>query len=286
MRGVRVRATTALLIAVAAGCGTGDGDVVVGGTAPATPYDGLLHLPVKEVDVDDEDGRAGLLDSGAAARALECEAEIYTAGGSDPWSEGDGGATPEDGLRAYFAMEQPEVPERGYRVEREEAGRVLYSYDVGGRTKVAVIVAKDREDRPGWGPETSASCDPAELPASWTDSKGYEVWTDRDGDRVPVAVVSSAVGAAHCDWQSAHFLGLGEGRDARTYARDPQGVLGPETLTGRYDGDATLPAGARDSGYRLDDWRLWLTDDPARVYVRTPDGVEAWPRVRQGGLCK
>ncbi len=63
-------------------------------------------------------------------------------------------------------MVQPEQPDHGYRVERAERDRVLYSYDVDGRTKVAVVVAKDQRDRPGWGPETNASCDPAELPES------------------------------------------------------------------------------------------------------------------------
>ncbi|MER6458536.1 hypothetical protein ABT270_38945 [Streptomyces sp900105245] len=58
-------------------------------------------------------------------------------------------------------------PDHGYRAERREADRALYSVDVKGRTKVAVVVAKDQKDRPGWGPpETNAACDPAELPAA------------------------------------------------------------------------------------------------------------------------
>lgn len=69
---------------------------------------------------------------------------------------------PEEGLNAYFDIYQPEEPDYGYRVERREGDRVLFSFDVRGRTKVAVVVAKDQPHRPGWGPETSASCDPSE----------------------------------------------------------------------------------------------------------------------------
>ncbi|MFF7970081.1 hypothetical protein [Streptomyces sp. NPDC007905] len=72
-------------------------------------------------------------------------------------------------------MFQPVQPDRGYRVERQEADRVLYSFDVKGRPKVAVVVAKDQKHRPGWGPETNASCDPAELPARYAAAQGWEV---------------------------------------------------------------------------------------------------------------
>ncbi len=282
-------ATMVLLGAAAVGCGDGNGGgLVVTGTPPATPYTGPLTVPVKEAagEDDGEDSpRAVQARSGAAGRALECDAEIYSGGGSDPWSKGDGGSTPEEGLRAFFDMEQPELPESGYRMERKEKGRVLFSYDVDGRTKVAVVVALDRPHRPGWGPETSASCDPAELPASFTDSTWYEIWTDRDGRRVPVTKVHSSVGAAHCDWESARFLAIGRGEDGRLYARDPEGVL-DGMLTSAYDPDGTLPAAARDTGYRFHDWQLWLTAGGSKAYVRTPDGVEVWPAVKEGVGCK
>ncbi|WP_128435834.1 hypothetical protein [Streptomyces cyaneus] len=275
---VAVLAATAV-----AGCGTEE-DLVVAGTAPAAPYDGPLYVPVRSLD---EDGpRATRIESGAAGRALECDGEIYSGGRSEPWSEGDGGSTPEDGLGAYFEIEQPDVPRSGYRVEREENGRVLFSYDVDGRTKVAVVVAEDRKDRPGWGPETSASCDPAELPESFTATMEYEIWTDEAGHRVPITEISSSAGSAHCDWQQAHFLGLGVYRDRKLYARDPDGVLDPGMLNAAYDGDVPMPDDAHDTGYRHGERRLWLTDDKSTAYVRTPDGVEAWPQVKDGMGCK
>jgi len=265
-----------MLVAVTAvGCGTGDGkDVVVAGTPPATPYAGPLYVPATDSD-----------ESGAAGRALECDGKMYAGGDAETWSKGDGGKNPEGGLRAYFDIEQPDVPRTGYRVERRADGRVLFSYDVGGRTKVAVVVAKDGKNRPGWGPETSASCDPAELPASFTKAHGYEIWTDKDGHRLPTTVVSSSPGAAHCDWQKAHFLETGDGKNGRLYARDPDGVLEPGMLTASYDGDVRMPASARDTGYRYQDWQLWLTADASKVYVRTPDGVEAWPLVKDSMRC-
>ncbi|MFF4345822.1 hypothetical protein [Streptomyces sp. NPDC001530] len=282
-RGILATVVLIGLTAVACDDGMRD-DLVVTGTPPAAPYAGPLDVPFKESA--DGSPREAEESSGAAGRALECDGEIYMGSGGETWTKGDGGSTPEEGLNAYFDMEQPDVPDHGYRVERKEGARVLFSYDVKGRTKVAVVVAKDQPHRPGWGPETSASCDPAELPPSFTDSKSLEIWTDRSGHRVPTTEVSSSVGPEHCDWDSAHFLALGTGKEARQYARDPRGVLGRELLTAEYDGDVRMPAGARDTGYRFNDWELWLTSDRAKAYIRTSDGVEAWPAAKERVACR
>jgi hypothetical protein len=278
MRRGLTAALGAALVMVVVGCDSGD-DLVVDGTVPSSPYGGTLNVPTKELD--EYTPQALRLASGAAGRALECAGEIYLGNGPDGWSRDDGGDSPEEGLKLYFHLFDPGDPRSGYRVERREKDRVLYSYDVDGRTKVAVVVAKDQQDRPGWGPETSASCDPSELPADWTDSHGYEIWTDRAGERVPTTEVSSGPGDDHCDWREVHFLDLGE----RRYARDPEGLLEPGTLTAPYDGSAHLPADARDTGYRYGDRQLWLTDDRRTAYVRTADGVEAWPLLEEHMAC-
>ncbi|KAB1990490.1 hypothetical protein [Streptomyces triticiradicis] len=274
-------AAVVLVGLAAVGCGGGGHDsLVVTGTVPATPYAGPLDLPYGTEG--DGDARES---SGAAGRALECDGAIRAGDAGDSWSKGDGGSTPEEGLEAYFDIYQPELPERGYRVERTQGDRVLFSYDVGGRTKVAVVVARDQPRRPGWGPETSASCDPSEFPASWTKAHGYEIWTDRYGHRVPTTEVSSTAGFEHCDWQSAHFLDLGE--HGRQYVRDPRGIFSLDVLTAAYDGDVRMPADARDTGYRYGDRRLWLTPDRRTAYVKTSDGVEAWPAAKPGRIgCK
>ncbi|MDR6975746.1 hypothetical protein J2X68_002434 [Streptomyces sp. 3330] len=284
MRG-RFVVSALLVMAVAVGCGAGDErDVVVEGTPPATPYAGPLYLATKELD--ESTPEALRVASGAAGRALECEGEISWGGGPDGWSEGDGGDTPEEGLRLYFDLFDPVGPHAGFRVERAEADRVLFSYDVDGRTKIAVVVARDQEERPGWGPETNASCDPAELPASVTDPGGPEIWTDGRGERVATTTLTSYPGAEHCGWQTAHFLGTGRGEDHRQYVRDPEGVIEEDQLTSPYDGDTAMPAGAHDTGYRHGDWRLWLTDDASTAYVRTSDGVEAWPLAKEPVACR
>ncbi|MFP3992675.1 hypothetical protein U9R90_35405 [Streptomyces sp. E11-3] len=151
-----------------------------------------------------------------------------------------------------------------------------------------MVVAKDQPKRPGWGPETSAACDPSEFPENYTDKQPYDIWTDEDGNRVPTYKVSGSPGPAHCDWEKAYFLGVGrgEGADAQTYVRDPSGTLtSDKLLTSAYEKDAPLPDDARDTGYRLDDWELWLSPDASRAYVRTADGVEAWPTLKQGMGC-
>ena len=106
----------------------------------------LVDAAVAGVDVAGAGGTS-LARAGAAARALECEGDVYDGGVSGNWSEGDGGDSSEEGLDRFFDFEHPSLPGEGYRVEREEPDRVLYSYDVDGRTKVAVVVA--REDVPG-----------------------------------------------------------------------------------------------------------------------------------------
>ncbi|MFD4524332.1 hypothetical protein ACFWP7_10510 [Streptomyces sp. NPDC058470] len=281
----RIAAMVIVLGLTAAGCGEGmREDLVVTGTPPATPYAGRLDLPFREsADGSEREAEEG---SGAAGRALECDGEIYYGSGGETWTKGDGGSTPEEGLNAFFDMDQPELPDHGYRIESRRGDRVLFSYDVDGRTKVAVVVAKDQPDRPGWGPETNASCDPAELPASYTDSISQEIWTDRAGHRVATTVLSSSAGAEHCGWESAHFLGMGRDEDSRQYARDPKGVLGSELLTAAYDGDVPMPADAHDTGYRFKDWQLWLTDDKATAYMRTSHGVEAWPEAKDFVACQ
>ncbi|OAH14640.1 hypothetical protein [Streptomyces jeddahensis] len=285
MRRTRV-AVTVLAAVTAVACDNGSGpDIVVEGTPPATPYSGPLYVPTEFLDEDTP--QAVRTASGAAGRALECDGEIYDGGGPDGWSKRDGGNSPEEGLKLYFDMFQPQLPQSGYSVERRESDRVLFSFDVRGRTKVAVVVAKDQKNRPGWGPETNASCDPAELPASFTDSLEYEIWTAKDGKRAPVAEINSYAGAEHCDWHKAHFLHLGRGEDARSYARDPDGVLDADVmLTAPYDGDVrAMPADAHDTGYHYQDWQLWLTPDRSKAYVRTPGGLEAWPLVKKGIGC-
>lgn len=280
------RTGLALAAVALAGCGQG----VVAGTAPdpgVAPYDGPMHVPVTHQDHASVRER-----SGAAARALECEHEPYLGGTGDY----DSGLTtvqgaPEDALADFFAEEWfSSLPAEGYRVEREDDGRVLLSYDVAGRTRVAFVVADGTRDFTGdvgWGVETWAQCDPAELPAEVTDGLGIGVWHDESGARVPVTRVRSGPGPEHCDWQDITFLDLGTGRDTRQFLRDVDGELA-DLLVTTFDPDATLPRDARDTGLSREGRHLWLAADGTAAYLvdtDDPDHVERWPASAEPIAC-
>jgi hypothetical protein len=190
----------------------------------------------------------------------------------------------------WLAEEFVPLPDDEYRVEREDGGRVLLSYDVDGRTKVAVIAADDVRDwdgDEGWGVETWAQCDPAELPAPATDELGIGVWHTAGGDPVPVTRIRSDAGPEHCDWQDITFLTLGSGEQERQFLRDTTGEL-QRSLTTTYDGRAVLPQDATDTGFERNGRHLWLDPDGTAAYlVRTddPTDVERWPAEKEPIGC-
>ncbi len=230
----------------------------------------------------------------SAERALECDGEPYRSGRGD---YDDGLATvqdfPETALVDYFteALFSGELPRNGYRVERREDGRALLSYDVDGRTKVAVVAAdgmRDFNGTTGWGVETWAQCDLAEFPATFTEAIGTGVWQDARGRRVPTARVRSFQGAEHCEWQDVTYLVVRVGGRERWFLRDTTGGEFDRLLRTTFDPSASLPADATDTGYRRDGRALWLTDDAAYlVRLDDPRDVERWPapKGRQPPLC-
>lgn len=278
------------VVVVAAGCGSAP--VVVTGTPAPTPYDGPMTLPV---DHDDEASVGAR--SGSAGRALECTGAPYDGGGAD-YSGGLETAqhSPEAALTDYFNEEGVVwgMPSHGYRVERRDEGRVLFSWDVDGRTKAAVVVAdavRDWKKHTGWGVQAWALCDPAELPASFTDDLGLAVWTDQSGARVPVTTVTSWAGPAHCDWQDITFLEIGTSPHrfgaAQEYLRDTHGELA-DSLRGEFDAHASLPKDATDSGWRHDGRALWLVPDRGAAYLLSlddPTDVERWPASKEPIGC-
>ena len=91
----------------------------------------------------------------------------------------------------------------------------------------------------------------------------------------PTTAVRTAVGNPHCGWESTVMLFL-DG-DTRLYIRDPLGVL-REIEVGRFAARISLPIDAVASGYMSVDRELFTTADESSVYIRTPAGVERWPR--------
>ncbi|MFI7587327.1 hypothetical protein ACIB24_09665 [Spongisporangium articulatum] len=315
------------------GCG-GTASAPGGGPSPSTvvtsaaaPYAGPLYVPTSPADPATVAKR-----SGAAGRALECDGRPY-AGGAGDFSR-DATSLPDGGLDrvsgsadaafGHWAALQNwpvqgwPVPSSGYRVERTglDAGvrRELRSYDVEGRTRVAVVVADgllDYRGKSGWAVEAWAQCDPSEFPAAVTDALHLQVWTDAAGRRVPLTVVHSFPGAEHCDWQQATFLTLYDpdhpgdgqrpGRELGYYVRDVRGQFTGHTSS-TYAAAVPVPATARDSGYRYQGRELWLSPTgpdtgpdtgPERrqapaAYLVSPEvpGVgERWPALKQFVGC-
>jgi hypothetical protein len=129
-------------------------------------------------------------------------------------------------------------------------------------------------------------------------------WTAPDGSIAPNGtggdghlVMHSYEGAEHCGWTSATFLSLGwpvgtesaNWNGARQYVRDPQGIFS-SSVAGSFDGDATLPDDAANTGYHRGDWQLWIAPSDADrvVYLMNADPtaqtdpaapvVERWAR--------
>jgi hypothetical protein len=203
----------------------------------------------------------GRLDAGAAVRALECD-------GKRPYQRGDG----------------------VYAVEREQDGRVLFSYDVDGRTKVAIFAADDVRDwnrDEGWGVRAWAQCDPSELPPDVTDDLNIGVWQDESGRRVPVTRIQSFQGAEHCSWTDITFLLLGREETADWYVRDINADF-PGLLNTTFSDEATLPPQASDTGLRRDRRQLWIAPDEKAAYLVSLDDaedVERWPAAKQPIRC-
>ena len=250
--------------------------------AAPTPYGGPLWEALPEHPGDDHPPY------GAASRALECDAR--KAVGIGPFSsEGllEGSRTAEGGLREYLTEEfSPGPGFASFRVEKRDNRRVLFSYDVGGRTRMAVIVVDERDPKTymnGWGAETVAWCDPSEFEPFVDDLHGIFVWSDRGGRRVDTRTVMGWRGAEHCSWTSIEFLTFkADQRGERQFLRDPDGVLA-DYVRVPYEAGVRLPAEALDSGYRRAGGRLWLTEDAA-YYVKGGN-VERWGRVKERIGC-
>jgi hypothetical protein len=267
-----VRIVTAIAAVLLVGCGS---SVVDRDRSATPPYEGPL-------------------DAGAAAAALECE-------GKSPYQHGEG--VYDDGLAAVqesaeaalddymresglsFAM-----PSDGYAVEREEKGRVLFSYDVDGRTKVSMFAVdgvRDWNGDEGWGVGAWAQCDPSELPPDMTDDLNIGVWEDESGQRVPVTRTQSFQGAEHCSWTDITFLLVGPEKKADWYVRDTGGDFS-RLLRTTFANEATLPEGATDMGLRRAGRQLWIGPDEKAAYLVSLDDaqdVERWPAAQQPIRC-
>jgi hypothetical protein len=261
-------------------------EVVVDAPAVDRPYAGPLDLPITNPDNPDVLAR-----SGSAGRALEC------AGGPGNGSAAGNGGPPgevaadgEAALEEWLGTEAESyaLPRHGFHQERADQARALYSFDVAGSTKVAIVASDSvtRDGDTGWAVEAWATCDPSELPAAVTDELGVEIWTDATGERVSTTRISSHDGAEHCDWQDLRFLTLNpQSTTLRVqFVRDTEGIF--DTLPASYDGSAALPPDAVDLGFERAGQHLWVAADDSAAFLVSADSVERWPAAAEPILCR
>lgn len=115
----------------------------------------------------------------------------------------------------------------------------------------------------------------------------------KDGQPVNGRELNSIAGPDHCGWQSAVIMHLGwplgtvseSAAEIRQFIRDPAGVM-DVGLRDRLARHVTLPANARDTGYRHQELELWLSpSEPDAAYLRVGGDVERWPRAEPVIAC-
>lgn len=280
----------AVVAATVAGCtSSGHHELLTASGPPGKPYNGPLHVPIGSTK-----DTASVLDrSGAAGRVLDCRYPPY-GGGQGVYDDGltDVESSYVDAAEEFIGPNNDggTLPSTGYRVERSAGNRVLLTFDVRGRTKVAIILRNgitDYRDEVGWGVETWAACDPAEFPAATIAALDLGVWQDRGGRPAPLARVESYPGQGWCDYAGVTFVQTGGYPHEQVYVRDTDHQL-TRYLRLAYDGDAALPPAAVDSGYHRDGRELWFGADDTAVYLVSltdKTDVERWPAVKPGVGC-
>jgi hypothetical protein len=277
---IRTWALAGSLVALAAtaSCGRGDGLVSMGAPVGSS-YDGPLYLSPAGLERGDPVKRFG-----AASQVVGCSTRL--SGGVNVGLF-DGEAGQGGPASALETADYEGVLDRGgdgYRLARIDGSRVLFTYDVDGVTKQAVIVRNGPTiDRAGWYVESWARCDLSELRSS-EDPWGAEVWMDSDGSPAPTTAIVSYPGPEHCDWQQATFLYLDNDLDG-AYVRNPPKELLRAYFAEPWEPDVALPADAIDTGYSREGNHLWLSQDRTRAYVGTPASVELWPQTTRRLGC-
>lgn len=115
-------------------------------------------------------------------------------------------------------------------------------------------------------------------------------WETHDGCEVRLDYVMTRTGACF-DGVDEVLTGWPLGttsrrpHEYRIFFRDPGGVTGVKTAAD-FDPDASLPAGAMDTGLRWDGNGLWIApDDDTFVWLVGADHVERWPQENPGFGC-
>ncbi len=149
-----------------------------------------------------------------------------------------------------------------------------------------------RPDPPSTGPEMSAPASQTTVATTPSSSDGDCAGADLDvahepplwrqpnnatwfrtGCVVRIDVITDRPGPDHCGWGTARVIIVGQPLGSRfttdpiQYVRDPANAFG-SGLDAGYDGNATLPERAVDTGYRTDTEQLWIVPGDDRfIYL-------------------
>lgn len=211
----------------------------------------------------------------AALDLLDCDAPLSEMGGIGPFGIVALGSTPAAALASWLEDPAFVVPVNDWEVFAVAGDVAVFVYRAGERIKV-VAVFSTATTEPGEGIFSLAelrACDEAEFGPDAVFATGDRVWTNAVGQ-----ILRDAPGPAHCGWQNARLMHIGEGAALRQYIGDPVGIMPPDSLLEPYDGAATLPDDASASGYRNGDLELWFVPDERAIFVVGSDRVELWPR--------
>lgn len=271
------------------GCASASDGVRIAGspTADRTPYAGSLTPPPQTAA--DRPGAAGVV--------VRCSSTPAGGSAASPYTGGAVATTADGALDVASGEGVFDLATRSLARERTEHDRVLFTTSYHGIARQAVVVRRGPAgpgagadaDGLGWYVESWARCDLADFPDAVSEAYGVQVWSDRDGDRVPTTTVVSSSGPEHCGWQEMTFLELDGGAiggsGGETYVDRPSadlaGYFGAEA-----EAHLALPADSVETGYHLGARRLWLAPGHAVAYVGTPEDVAAWPReTRQVGCA-
>jgi hypothetical protein len=121
-----------------------------------------------------------------------------------------------------------------------------------------------------------------------------KTWT-KGSRSIDSAELEAFAGPAHCGWGSTTFLDMGwplgtrwtSGAQGRNYIRDPSGTMKDPYVTGTWARNPTVPADAKDTGYRYGALKLYLapSDEDSFLYLVAPADSERWPRSDPQTFC-
>lgn len=228
---------------------------------------------------------SSLADARSATDLLECDGPPSGIGGR---SDGGFGGTVEDdpdaALRSFLESGPFAAPKDGYRKIGAIGERHVYAYEVDDRIKVVLVFSpQSLPEGSGFLIEELRACAQAEWGGGVDLGPGFTVWAHEETG----GIITDVVGWDHCDLETTRLLHIErpDGTLGAQYVRDPLGVV-RGALLDTYAEGVDLPEDATFSGYRSSRGEdLWFTPDGRAAYVETADGIERWPRARDGIGC-